>query len=538
MHGLGKALELSVIRDGKNIGPISRQPLYDYNHQTIIPAQMVKTLKRGDGFHISCVWDTSKKQYWSFWGDGTDDEMCITVVFYYPKQYQNGGGSLAACQNSQDNALNWHTKDPVASWRSGARNPAVPGIRGWVDDGRSPTEKAKEACDVCNGPDDAWMEMRPEMDLCDKCKNISVTEYRPAEVARLQGAGGACQALVHEGHCPSCITTECPEGEVERFLLMQKPEWCALDGPVCSLAKHTADVVACYSVTSQLRNGMDDHGGVGFHPSDRLAIWPKRTKPMDEPQDCPAPKNIADDMCTTHSDCEASEYCALSKAAPFLQQALFPARRCEACYRCCEHQDAAKENADGMWGRCPDTCQCKETVISCQRKSEPSVFCVSSGTCVPEASDDDTKGCAACPDPRDVIFTKQVKACLPCEDNDDIFARLMSRLPGSMGSMFGDHCQESICVIFRTMFGSADGGGGDMMFMLDTMLNSTCPAVCTPCAPIVAKRSAKKYGTETQQTTSTSEPVGATSEPVAAALGFGLPWFHPFVVAAFHMCYY
>jgi dopamine beta-monooxygenase len=496
MHGHGTAVDVNVIRDGQNIGSLSSLKLFDYNHQTIIPAQQIKTLKRGDGFQIKCSWDTSKKQYWSFWGDGTDDEMFITVIFYYPKQFQNRGGSLAACQSFSGNTLNKQDSSG-SSWGGNGKKPAVSGVRGWKKEkDQTPREAAQEACKACKGTDEEWLETRPEVDFCVKCQNITVEEYRAAEVARLQGAGGACQALVSEGHCPQCVTdSSCPEGEVARFLLSKKPELCASDGPVCLLAEDRKGVVSCYGATNQIRNGKDGFSGISFHPSDRLAVLekpPPKTKSVSN--SCSklsgtSPQALMQkDLCTSHGDCDSGEYCAVSRTMPFAVQTAFHARRCESCSRCCTRQDASTDN-EGSLGPCPDKCKCEETVLSCQRKAEPSVFCVSTKTCAPLATDDDVTGCAACPDPRDILYHADQKACLPCEDHNDIFTRLMGGLPGGMGDMFGNSCEEYICVMFNSMFG---GVGGDMGFMVGTMLNSTCPSMCTPCGSIVQKRNVTK----------------------------------------------
>lgn len=86
---MGLKQGIVVERDGKNLGPIRKENLYDYNHQGIAqPVTALKQLLPGDRLAATCHFDTSSVSSDSEVkiGEQTDWEMCFQTIMYYPKQ--------------------------------------------------------------------------------------------------------------------------------------------------------------------------------------------------------------------------------------------------------------------------------------------------------------------------------------------------------------------------------------------------------------------------------------------------------------------
>lgn len=88
MHFLGKKMEISVERDGLNLGPVRKELHFDYQHQSVTdPVSSLKTLMPGDQIKTSCSFDTSSVTAdFVEIGEESDKEMCYGTIFYYPRQ--------------------------------------------------------------------------------------------------------------------------------------------------------------------------------------------------------------------------------------------------------------------------------------------------------------------------------------------------------------------------------------------------------------------------------------------------------------------
>jgi hypothetical protein len=71
---------------------------YDFNRQNSHPVNPMWVIKPGFSANTTCIYDSRKRTNTTMGGDGSEDEMCYNLVFYYPKE--NG---LAYCLHAEKN---------------------------------------------------------------------------------------------------------------------------------------------------------------------------------------------------------------------------------------------------------------------------------------------------------------------------------------------------------------------------------------------------------------------------------------------------
>ena len=88
MHEQGARMYNDVIRDGEVVHT-ANVDYFDYPQQGIYSViQEPYTLMPGDTFRTTCQYKTPREWYF---GEGSQEEMCIAFVWYYPKQFGLGG---------------------------------------------------------------------------------------------------------------------------------------------------------------------------------------------------------------------------------------------------------------------------------------------------------------------------------------------------------------------------------------------------------------------------------------------------------------
>lgn len=85
MHLAGLRTTMELQRDGVNLGPMRSEKYYDFNHQSSEPS-FFRTLLPGDQINMHCHFDTSSHTEDVSFGEGSNQEMCLATLFYYPKQ--------------------------------------------------------------------------------------------------------------------------------------------------------------------------------------------------------------------------------------------------------------------------------------------------------------------------------------------------------------------------------------------------------------------------------------------------------------------
>jgi len=85
MHKLGTSAFSQQIRGGveqPNIGRISH---FDFNHQSTSEDGWGKVIKPGDRLIHRCMFNSVGRNKSTVFGEGTEDEMCLNFITYYPK---------------------------------------------------------------------------------------------------------------------------------------------------------------------------------------------------------------------------------------------------------------------------------------------------------------------------------------------------------------------------------------------------------------------------------------------------------------------
>merc|ERR1712038_1026930 len=83
MHGKGKRASNEIVRDGEVVRKTAID-YWDFDQNGVTPVQRESfELKKGDVISTSCYFDTGPDDVF---GLGTPDEMCMTILLYYPRQ--------------------------------------------------------------------------------------------------------------------------------------------------------------------------------------------------------------------------------------------------------------------------------------------------------------------------------------------------------------------------------------------------------------------------------------------------------------------
>jgi hypothetical protein len=91
MHEIGKSMVARHFRGTQYLGEINRIDFWDFAFQQVTPVSRV--IRRGDRLQLHCIYDSSTRTAATKFDLGSEDEMCIEFLFYYPRleNYQNCG---------------------------------------------------------------------------------------------------------------------------------------------------------------------------------------------------------------------------------------------------------------------------------------------------------------------------------------------------------------------------------------------------------------------------------------------------------------
>lgn len=83
-HELGRAVWTEHYRDGRRVGDLGRRDPYFFDDQHFEPIDV--QVRPGDELRTFCRFDSTGQTEPVHGGGGTDDEMCLNYVLYYPAQ--------------------------------------------------------------------------------------------------------------------------------------------------------------------------------------------------------------------------------------------------------------------------------------------------------------------------------------------------------------------------------------------------------------------------------------------------------------------
>uniref|UniRef100_A0A914UQM5 Copper type II ascorbate-dependent monooxygenase C-terminal domain-containing protein n=1 Tax=Plectus sambesii TaxID=2011161 RepID=A0A914UQM5_9BILA len=85
-HLLGVAMRVRVIRNGEEIKSDMRDDHYDFNYQTPTFLSKPLVIMPGDDIIVECTYGSMDRDTMSYGGFGSDNEMCLAFMEYYPKR--------------------------------------------------------------------------------------------------------------------------------------------------------------------------------------------------------------------------------------------------------------------------------------------------------------------------------------------------------------------------------------------------------------------------------------------------------------------
>ena len=83
-HFLGQTLTYAQYRNGKFLRWLAKDDVYSYNNPLTKEFNPPIVIKPGDELRTNCTFLSNRNQ-WTYFGDGTFEEMCLGYVYYYPK---------------------------------------------------------------------------------------------------------------------------------------------------------------------------------------------------------------------------------------------------------------------------------------------------------------------------------------------------------------------------------------------------------------------------------------------------------------------
>ncbi|XP_069165930.1 MOXD1 homolog 1-like isoform X2 [Procambarus clarkii] len=83
-HILGSKMKIRQIRQNQELEPLVQDLNYDFSFQHQRPVNNISVL-RGDALILECDYDSTSRDHTTFGGFGTEEEMCLAFLTYYPR---------------------------------------------------------------------------------------------------------------------------------------------------------------------------------------------------------------------------------------------------------------------------------------------------------------------------------------------------------------------------------------------------------------------------------------------------------------------
>ncbi|KAK3516685.1 hypothetical protein QTP70_022190 [Hemibagrus guttatus] len=83
-HQAGRKVRVGQFRDGEQIDVLVQNEHYNFDFQQLTNLGRTKTVKLGDKLVVECTYDTYNRSGLTWGGLGTNNEMCLAFLYYYP----------------------------------------------------------------------------------------------------------------------------------------------------------------------------------------------------------------------------------------------------------------------------------------------------------------------------------------------------------------------------------------------------------------------------------------------------------------------
>ncbi|XP_069106063.1 DBH-like monooxygenase protein 1 homolog [Argopecten irradians] len=98
-HLLGTAIKTRHFRNGTELEPFADDKHYDFDFQDIRARTHEIHLQKGDSVAVDCTYDSRLKTKPTYGGISTQEEMCISMLLFYPPMKMNGCTSKPLYEN-------------------------------------------------------------------------------------------------------------------------------------------------------------------------------------------------------------------------------------------------------------------------------------------------------------------------------------------------------------------------------------------------------------------------------------------------------
>ncbi|XP_078508637.1 putative DBH-like monooxygenase protein 2 [Lissotriton helveticus] len=95
-HLAGRAIQIAHFRKGVQMSSLGHEMHYDFNLQRTKPLSSTIPIKVGDDIVVECTYNTKDRTNTTYGGLGTRQEMCLGLLYYYPR------GDVSGCYSYTD----------------------------------------------------------------------------------------------------------------------------------------------------------------------------------------------------------------------------------------------------------------------------------------------------------------------------------------------------------------------------------------------------------------------------------------------------
>nr|ADP08787.1 dopamine beta hydroxylase [Azumapecten farreri] len=114
-HLLGTAIKTRHFRNGTELEPFANDKHYDFDFQDIRAKTHEINVQKGDSVSVECTYDSRYKTKPTFGGISTEEEMCISMLLFYPRTRLNGCVSSPRFEAVNQNSTH-HTVEMIKHW--------------------------------------------------------------------------------------------------------------------------------------------------------------------------------------------------------------------------------------------------------------------------------------------------------------------------------------------------------------------------------------------------------------------------------------
>ncbi|XP_053470259.1 DBH-like monooxygenase protein 2 homolog [Ictalurus furcatus] len=120
-HLAGRKVRVGHFRDGEQIDFLALNEHYNFEFQQVTNLGKTKTVKLGDTLLVECTYDTNNRTGLTWGGLGSNNEMCLAFLYYYPALNISvcnsiPDGQMLMTEMGATNAIDWLNMMKAKVW--------------------------------------------------------------------------------------------------------------------------------------------------------------------------------------------------------------------------------------------------------------------------------------------------------------------------------------------------------------------------------------------------------------------------------------